>query len=504
MSTAETSTNPLPTPIVEKKPGVRHVLDNTKYPDYIRNHAVFSKLDKIVKVFPSIGLPNTVEDCKYSNVAEARQDAQNLLYSDIRTALYGALSQMQTTALRQLISDVYTNIGGYYPQMMMEEEGKVVLKFTLDVGTWEGKVFARKGESVFKAYNKLIEKCKANTPSITLAPFESFPHFKSFSTSNIPGGRKFKVVFSASGSEGAWDIATISMRGISSCQSWGSSQSRGLIGSISSKYVGVLYITSGDPFNEYGSKMIRRAMVRFCVNKTTKKPALLIDRVYPGDDLSARDVFREFLKAKTNVPVLFSGETGWADYYLPVDTYWATAPFQTNEYTYMDTKIAWKNPIPTPKDTAPYFQRIAHLDNDLALKVHSTVVKMLGEYRIDKKTHRELFNGGVANLILSMQKNLGGHVSFMGHFLPKLYNTVCNTAVLPKPELFESPKEYEKGVIKAVFKNMKTFDAQTKEGCMRMGKFIKFFPTSSNRLVALVLAEYKKELVKRYKDLLRD
>lgn len=509
MSTAVTSANPIPpvVPVVEKKPGVRHVLDNTKYPDYIRNHAVFSKLDKITKVFPGIGLPNTSEDCTYSNIIEARNDAQSLLYTDMRLAVYNAMNAVGGgEALRKLLADVYTALGGYYPQMITEEEGKLVIKFIADTGIWDSKIFARKGESAFKVYGKLIERCKANTPSVALAPLESFPHFKSFSTTNVPGGRKFKVCFSASGTDGAWDIATISMRGISSCQTWGSSQSRGLIGSISSKYVGVLYITSGDAFNEYGSKMLRRAMVRFCVNKITKKPALLVDRVYPGDDLSVRTIFKEFLKSKVNIPVLFPHDAGWADHYLPSDSYWTAAPFALNEFTYMDTKIPWKNPAPTPKDSAPYYQRIAQLDNELAIKVHTTLIKMLDEYCVDKKLHTEAFKGGVANLIISMRKNIGAHAGFMGHFLPKLYNivSVANQQVLPKTDQFSSPKEYEKGIIKGVFTKMKTFETQTKDTCMRMGKFTKFFPNSSAKLTDLVLTEYKKELVKRYKDLLRD
>jgi hypothetical protein len=46
------------------KSGVRYIIDNTKYPDYIRNHSVFQKLSKIIKVFPSIGLPNSNEECE--------------------------------------------------------------------------------------------------------------------------------------------------------------------------------------------------------------------------------------------------------------------------------------------------------------------------------------------------------------------------------------------------------------------------------------------------------
>jgi len=499
MSTAETSTNPLPAP--EKKPGVRHIIDNAKYPDYIKTHAVFAKLDKITKVFPGIGLPNSKEDCEYSNINDARTDAQNLLYTDMRTALYNTLSTYgMDTPIRVLLSAVYNHIGTYYMAMVLEEEGKLAIKFNADVGVWDTKVFARKGESAFKVYNKLIEKCKETPPTTPLVALETLTYFKSFSATNISSGKKYQVCFSSSGQDGAWDIATISMRGIASCQAWNTPQSRGLIGSIASKYVGVLYITNGEPFNEYGSKMLRRAMTRFAIHKTTKKPALLVDRTYPADEANVRSIFKKFLQSKVNIPILFTGELGWADYCLPVDSYSTVTPLAPGENTYMDNKIPWKNAL-QPKDLQTYYQRVAHLDQELSTKVHNSLIKKLDEYCLDKKTNREEFKGGVANLILAMKKHLGGG-TFLGHFLPKLYN-YCGTS-LPKADQFDAPKAYEKAVIKHVFVNMKTFDATANRTCMQMGKFIKFFPTSSNRLVTLAMSEYKKELVARYKDLIQN
>lgn len=504
MTTTDISPN-LPKPILEKQPGVRHILDNTKYPDYIRAHAVFNKLDKITKVFPGIGLPNFIEECKYSNIVEARQDAQNLLYCDIRTTIYNAYCHSaHSTPINALLHATYIEIGQYHLQMILEEDGKLALKFINDVGTWGTKPFIKKGEGVFKAYNKLVEKVKEIMPLYNMAALDAMPNFKAFSATNVPGGRKLQVIFSSAGKEGAWDIATISMRGISSCQGWGTTQSRGLIGSISSKYVGVIYITGGEPFNEYGSKMIRRSMVRFAINKVTKKPALLLDKVYPGDDLAARTIFKKALESKVNIPILFPGDAGWADYCLPIDTYLTIAPLQTNEFTYMDTKIPWKNTVATVPNVALFYQRIAQLDTELAVKVHTTIIKMLDEYCINKKTHREQFRGGVANLLLSIKKHIGNHTGAIGHFLPKLYSVCCNTTILPKADQFSTAKEYERAVIKGVFKNMRVFDAQTKANCMQMGNFMSFFPSSSEKLIALVISEYKRELVNRYKDLISE
>lgn len=485
-----------------QKPGVSYILNNTKYPDYIRNHQVFTKLNKINKVFAGIGLPNMTEECDYSGILEARADAVSLLYYNIRDAIYRAYGNVgQQQELKTLCLVISETIGNNYPSMIQAEEGKVALKFPHDCGVEDGKPFARKGEGVFKVYNKLLEKCKAaghNMPAL-----DTMQYFKTFSTSNVPS-RKYQLVFSSDGPDGAWDIATISMRGISSCQSWGSTQSRGLIGSISSRYVGVVYITSGEKVGDYGSKMLRRSMVRFCINKNTRKPALLVDKVYPGDDAASRSIFQEFLSKHTKIPVLFPGDTDWSQYVLPTDTFWADAPFQVNEYTYMDNKIPFKNPISPVKDVTSYHNRIATLDSELFIKIHTSVIKKLDEYCANKKIHRDLFKGGVANLIVSMRKYIGAHQGMLGHFMPHIYNltTGAGSPMFPKPHQFDTVKAYERAIIRAALVNVKSLRTTTKKSLNACGKWIKFYPNSSEKLVQLLFDEYKRELVNAYKRLL--
>jgi hypothetical protein len=108
-------------------------------------------------------------------------------------------------------------------------------------------------------------------------------------------------VFSSDGKEGAWDIGTMSMRGIRSCQSWNDGEySHCTIGSVIDPFVGIIYLTSGAKYNEYGSKMIRRCIVRFVINSKTNSPYLLLDNMYPNLDDDVLRQFKKFLKDKTD------------------------------------------------------------------------------------------------------------------------------------------------------------------------------------------------------------
>jgi hypothetical protein len=489
----------------ETKPGIRHVLDNVKYPDYIRNHKVFHTQSKIKKVFPSIGLPNVVEECEYNCIADARLDAQHLLFTDIRGALSrGADNAYSNVAVQNLLYEVLNVVSNWYPNMILTEEGRVALKFVNDCGSYEGKPFVRKGEGVFKAYGKLSEKLK-QVCGFELAALDSMPHFKAFSSSNIPAGKKFKLAFASAGEEGAWDIATISMRGIASCQTWGTPQSRGLIGSISSKYVGVVYITNGEKFNEYGSKMIRRSMVRFCINAKTKKPGLLLDRVYPAHDGPTVELFRKFLHKRTGLPVLFSTEPGWHDYQLPAETStWKVAPFEVGDFTYMDTKIPWIKPAAAKTDPQTYYNAIANLDNRLIQAVHNNIIKKLDEYCVDKKEHRDLFKGGVGNLIVSLKKHVGCNTFSTYTLLPRIYSHITIERWFPSTDKYDSIHEYERAVIRHAFLHMRDLEKHSHDnGARSLHKVLKFYPKSFEKYYAFMMDEYKKELVKAYKNLLQ-
>lgn len=484
--------------------GISYITENHKYPDYIRSHQVFTSLSRINKIFPCIGLPNCEENCSYNDTTSVRNTAQQLLL-EMRTQVHRAYCQAAAKKpnepIYHLLNAVYNRLCINLNNLIAEENGRLILRVDTDIvipGT-KDPIF-KGGEKLFGAYNKLITKCDDELDAYKLVPLESLAWFKRFSSENLPNDeKKFKLTFSSDGEKGAWDIATMSMRGIQSCQSWGTPQSRGLIGSISSKYVGVIYISSPDPGSDLGSRMIRRSVVRFCINKKTKQPALLVDRIYPSDDTSTRNIFRSFLEKKANLPVLFPDNTTWNDHELPSDRFHQSIQFQQNEFTYMDTRIT----ILSQKskkviDPNPNYHRIAHLDNKIAANLRAKYMKMLDEYVADNKCHKEIFKGGVANYLISLKKRHGGTVA-LELLVPKLYPLALGNGVGVDASKFEDPKEYEKAAIKAAFKKIGSFEEAMTRQATKMGKWARFYPKSIAKLTKLLITSYKSELVEAYK-----
>lgn len=155
--------------------------------------------------------------------------------------------------------------------------------------------------------------------------------------------KRRKIVFSGSGSQALWDIATMSMRGVSSCQSWNASHRKHLIGSMADPYCGIIYTTTGNKTSK-GSRMSRRAIVRFVVNKRGN-PALLIERIYPvfepgfayADHSFDKtfQLFKSFLERKTNnkYPVI----TNPIGYSIPMTN--VVANIGENKRSYRDSGI---------------------------------------------------------------------------------------------------------------------------------------------------------------------
>lgn len=92
-------------------------------------------------------------------------------------------------------------------------------------------------------------------------------------------GRKvsrYRAVFS----HRPWDIATMSQRGITSCQSWNESHLKtALVGSMLCPYTAIAYLTDGEK-TPHGERMLVRSVVRYVVNNDTHRPAIFIDDPY--------------------------------------------------------------------------------------------------------------------------------------------------------------------------------------------------------------------------------
>ncbi len=125
-----------------------------------------------------------------------------------------------------------------------------------------------------------------------------------------------KISFSAD----PWDIATMSMRGITSCMSWHNSHSVSLSGSILDPYCGLISLCNkvvyhGSTF-AYGNGTVARAVVRL-VRDNNSHHKLLLERLYLADkDIPVAqksliiEVFKDYLEKKSNLQVLEGRNNG--------------------------------------------------------------------------------------------------------------------------------------------------------------------------------------------------
>lgn len=391
------------------KSGVDYILNSKRpYPEWLREHRVFKELNRIDKVFPKIGLPNFKEPCDIMNTAEALAEANKLGYrftneiSSAANKLYLKLdkelrgnskSRNDICAKLQDAVNVLNNVvrSLQYNDFAKVVEGKVVLRLRGDIFGSEKAPIFRKDEAVLRVVNKLWDMIADSTKDcidgkLEMPKTDQYQEFKDFSRVNVPS-KKYTIVFSSSGEEGAWDIGTISMRGVTSCQSWNAPQSRGLIGSIASKFVGVIFLASEQEVPGYGSKMLNRSLVRFAIHKTTKKPALLIDRMYPNPNNDTIAAFKKALKDKSGLDVYSTNDIEndnqnvniCSQYYIPDEP--SRTHLKQGEFSYMDYAIAVQKHIPTIR-TVP--ANIASLTDNFKKKVYDDLNSMV-------KAKRELF-----------------------------------------------------------------------------------------------------------------
>lgn len=282
-----------------------------KFPKWFQSHPVFNEIKQIKKVFPGIGLPNSESEMGLGGV-EVAQASATALFLAVQNNLrerFNALAEF--VAARPTMADtrkahsdkcialmqaVYNQIANNSRDLIQVNNNRVSIKLSADV-LYDNHQVYRQNESFFRVYNK-INILLRERHFASLGPIENLEEFKTFSADNIPN-QNYKVVFSSDGVDGAWDIATMSMRGITSCQSWDGDYRHCVIGSVIDPFVGIIYLTSGAE-QKYGTKMMKRSLVRFVVNEETKKPYLIIDYMYPSLDARVLGQFKAFLKDKTN------------------------------------------------------------------------------------------------------------------------------------------------------------------------------------------------------------
>lgn len=343
---------------------IQEFLKNEKLPKFLVDHKILNSIGKVSKIFPSIGLPNCQETCKFDNANIAKRSASDLIYYTIYPLCdkfyhatyrpipdktkYDNLMYWRDIAYKIKNSSLAGNFVIVNPL-----DNKVSLKLSSDIVDNNNKVIFKHGESLFRVYNKIYDVSRSLRLGVRIPKLDTIPQFKRFSTDNIPS-KDYQIVFSSDNLDGLWDIATMSMRGIKSCQGWNGRFRAALVGSIIDPFVGIIYLTSGKDIDGFGSKMIKRCIVRYAVDNEAKKPIIVIDKMYPEFDEKAADLFTSFIKKKTenkievlthpfNIDKQFA-RFGCGKLYIPNSKIQDKLSRRTKSY--MDTPVPMQKEIP--------------------------------------------------------------------------------------------------------------------------------------------------------------
>jgi hypothetical protein len=188
---------------------------------------------------------------------------------------------------------------------------------------------------------------------------------KDFTTIN---GVSHSLIFSSDNVRGLWDIATMSMRGVSSCMHWENPHSVHVIGSVIDPCAAIAYLTDGKK-TSHGLSIIKRVFVRliFTGNENLtdpggypvpgNKPTIYVDRLYTktantnprvyenkeAHPLPIMKVFTDYIKSKTDLPVFDAyNNQRYGSWFIPrhkiIDQ--LTNP---NQLSFVDSQIPYKS-----------------------------------------------------------------------------------------------------------------------------------------------------------------
>ena len=282
--------------------------EKPEIPDWFKTHAIFKDLKQTQKIFPLIGLPNFSVESSLEN-SNNDQLIRNLCYG-INAYISNAIYHFESPPYRSeaeynklktkykpavtLLRQIHKQLARPKPfiDQFAEKKG---LYLQSDIVDASKQVFAQKNESLFKVYPKLKSFLSKNYGYNNLVELDQIPAFKDYSSNNFNG--KLNIVFSSDEIQGAWDILTMSQRGIQSCQSWNGQYKNCTIGSVLDPFTAIIYLTSGSK-TQYGSKMIRRCIVRFVVDRFVKQPCIFLEYMYPAEHPATMKAFKDAIRAR--------------------------------------------------------------------------------------------------------------------------------------------------------------------------------------------------------------
>jgi hypothetical protein len=292
-----------------------------KYPKFIKNSLVIKAFPKPEKVFPNIGLPN--EEVPLTSIKADKYGIILDLIKEVGNALSLQFIGKNKCKDADFIDDLellenslpYDNLYDYdnIEDFMYDTLDKTKTYIKVDKGTKFATFdYNSNLEEVIKNVIAYADKNKITGGPILYLKKIDF-NKKDKKVSNPFKKGNLKVCFSSDGNKGYWDIATMSMRKISSCMRWTSDHAMSLVGSIVDPYAAIIYITDGTK-TKYGSAMLARAVVRFVSDHG--KPAIFVEKVYKNgyahNDDEIMRVFISYISNRVNIPVIDgSGDWDW-------------------------------------------------------------------------------------------------------------------------------------------------------------------------------------------------
>lgn len=465
-------------------------------PAFIKSHPVFNSPIKHTKVFSSIGLSNFTEDTNISkclvDVKKEGSYAWNILLdisndcskakdlvklSSEKTQFLAPLAERlaQKSKLNEIaqVTSALNSVAewcnprsavAFHPTngICKSNEGKLDLRLHADIVNGEGKVIHKKNLPIFRLYQQLRTKCiELGVPETEIRSLESLESYKIFSKENIPN-KKYQIVFSSDGPDGAWDILTMSMRGIRSCQRWEGEYPKCLIGSIASKFVGIVYLTSGvsaestPEWGSLGTKMMRRCVVRYACDKDADKPCLIMDKMYPAEDEEILKVFTDTLSKKSGLEVHYGPKLGNKTRHLYIPNEKLSAQILRREWTYQDTALRTKYELDA------YVLTNSQTETDkLAARIQSNLTFYL------TSKFEDIDNGDVAKASPELRKTISNFA------LATTYASVAEGIVQNLFSSFRKPNITE-------YHNTRSFNKAYLRACMQQRKELVSF--NANRI----------------------
>ncbi len=465
-------------------------IKDPKVPSWVRTHPIFKDITSADKIFPLIGLSNFQEDVSLNVddsfyrvvravVSSIWGQLENAHYTLSQTIMSGQgwdghkyikiteAQKKNLTSHLHLLKQGYMDLASsHYPKYVEQQKTDKKLSLIKDIAYADGKLFAKKGERLFKVYGKFATLIEG---LFKLVKLEEMQSFKDYSTANFSG--KMQVIFSAADKEGAWDILTMSMRGITSCQSWTGQYHKATIGSMLDPFTGIIYLTTGAS-GEHGSKMLRRCVVRFVVNSETRQPAIYLEFMYPNYYEPALKVFREVIATKISkkIPIIDWKDAGLHKYYVPYSE---------------STKALLKHSIdPKCANTANKYNQMTILpyrDTYIEYKVKKDKDDV---YQQQIDTHIASFKSGLSNLIFSKSKHPAPFLNSLNDVLLKALDSKL-IAPISKDDCADS-KSYMRKIYMSYFSHKQQFIKALKEELAKQPSLAKSFTTELKKKQVLL------------------